>query len=46
MRCAAHLAGEPDGLLCVLDDGHRFGHSFTSSAGSEVPDRHGEEVSE
>lgn len=43
--CNARMWGEPDGLRCTLADTHdetaAGGHTYRSSAGSEVDDKHG-----
>jgi hypothetical protein len=42
--CDAHPWGDSDGLACTRTDAHLIGHTYASSTGSEVPDKHTEHV--
>lgn len=42
--CDHRFLDDPNGLLCNRVDPHAVGHAYTSSNGSEVPDKHTEGV--
>lgn len=38
--CVHRLGNDPTGLLCTRTSPHDTGHTYESSDGSSVPDRH------
>lgn len=42
--CAAHPWGTDAGLACTRTDVHTVGHVYESATGSDVPDRHQEQL--
>ena len=40
--CEHRFLDNPDGLLCTRQDVHAVGHTYASSSGSSVDDRHTE----
>jgi len=41
--CEHRFLDDPDGLPCTRKDPHATGHTYTSSDGSDLNDRHGEQ---
>lgn len=38
--CEHHYEDDPVGMLCNRQDPHTKGHTYATSSGSDVPDRH------